>query len=196
VTVTLPDGSTTGTITTSYNGALVTVTDQAGRQKRSEVDGLGRTIKVTEMDNSKQLTWDTTYGYDLNDNLISLDQGGQTRAFKYDSLSRMTFERTPEQDATINDGAGNLWSAKYTYTSFNSVSSREDARHVVTNYSYDGLNRLYNVAYTLPNPNPDNVQTTATVDITYGTVAPKKGQVVEIKQTDGSNTPWEGKLRL
>jgi YD repeat-containing protein len=61
-------------------------------------------------------------------------QGGQTRAFKYDSLSRMTFERIPEQGATINDGNGTFWSAKYTYTDFNALSTRQDARGVVTTY--------------------------------------------------------------
>lgn len=188
VTVTLPDSNT---VATSYNGAVTTVTDQAGRQRQSEVDGLGRAIRVTEMDASNQLTWDTTYGYDKNDNLTSVNQGGQTRAFKYDSLSRMTYERTPEQDATISDGTS-TWSAHYSYTSFNAISTRQDARRVVTNYFYDGLNRLYQVGYTLPNPNPDNVQATATVNITYGSTAPKLGQVEEVKQTDSQNlVPWK-----
>jgi RHS repeat-associated protein len=190
--VTLPD---TNTVTTSYNGALTTVTDQVGRQKRSEADGLGRTIKVTEMDNSKQLTWDTTYGYDLNDNLTSVNQGGQTRAFKYDSLSRMTYERTPEHDAPIAVTENNVttnWSAHYTYTSFNAIATREDARRVISTYSYDGLNRLYQVGYTLPNPNPDNVQATATVNIAYGSSAPKNGQVEEVKQSfSPSDVPWK-----
>ncbi|MEK6288509.1 MAG: RHS repeat-associated core domain-containing protein [Acidobacteriota bacterium] len=192
LTVTLPDANT---VTTSYNGALTTVTDQVGRQKRSEADGLGRTIKVTEMDNSKQLNWNTAYGYDLNDNLISVDQGGQTRAFKYDPLSRMTYERTPEQDAPIAVTENNLttnWSAHYTYTSFNAIATREDARRVISTYSYDGLNRLYQVGYTLPSPNPDNVQATATVNITYGAVAPKNGQVDEVKQSfSQSDVPWK-----
>lgn len=186
LTITLPD---TNTVTTSYNGALTTVTDQVGRQRRSEVDGLGRTIKVTEMDNSKQLTWDTTYGYDLNDNLISVNQGNQTRAFKYDSLSRMTYERTPEQDATINDGTGTFWSAKHTYTNFNGVLTRQDARGVVTTYGYDGLNRLFSVSY---NTTGTTAEATAIVGITYGSVVPKLGLVEEIKQTDGqSNVPWK-----
>lgn len=185
-TVTLPD---LNTITTSYNGALTTVTDQVGRQRQSEVDGLSRTIKVTEMDNSKQLTWDTTYGYDKNDNLTSVNQGGQTRAFRYDSLSRMSFERTPEQDATINDGTGTLWSTKYTYTSFSAIATRQDARGVVKSYSYDGLNRLFGVAY---DTTSTTAQATASVSITYGTAAPKLGQVVEIKQADlSNNTPWK-----
>jgi YD repeat-containing protein len=80
------------------------------------------------MDASKQLTQDTLYGYDKNDNLTSIDHGGQTRAFRYDSLSRLILERTPEQDATINDGNGVFWSAKYAYTGFDALLTRQDAR--------------------------------------------------------------------
>ena len=189
VTVTLPDGVATGTVSTVYNGALTTVTDQVGRQRRSEVDGLGRTIRVTEMDASKQLTQETVYAYDKNDNLTSVDQGGQTRAFRYDSLSRLTFERTPEQKATINDGGGLFWSAKYTYTSFDAVLTRQDARGVVTNYGYDGLNRLATVTYTTTGTSAFD---TAAVTVSYGSVIPKLGQIVEVKQTDSSNnTPWK-----
>jgi YD repeat-containing protein len=181
--VTLPDSSS---VTTTYSGVKTTVTDTVGRQKRSENDGLGRTIKVTEMDNSKNLTQETTFDYDLNDNVVSSNQGNQTRAFKYDSLSRMTFERTPEQDATISDGAGMFWSVKYTYTSFNAIATRQDARGVITGNSYDGLNRLYNVTYNTAG----TAQATASVSLIYGTVAPKKGLVEEVSQTDSlSNTP-------
>jgi YD repeat-containing protein len=191
---TLPDGNFLDTI---YNGAVVTMTDEAGRQKRSEIDGLGRLIKVTEMDDAKALNWVTNYGYDLNDNMILVDQGGQTRAFKYDSLSRMTFEKTPEQAATINDGTGTLWSAKYTYTSFGAISTREDARRVVATYSYDTLNRLTGTGYQLPNPNPDNVLPTNNVTITYGTAVPEKGQVKTITDSAGTETfSYDGLSRV
>jgi RHS repeat-associated protein len=184
--VTLPDANT---VTTSYNGPITTVTDQVGRQRQSEADGLGRVIRVTEMDNSKQLIWDTAYSYDLNDNLTSVNQGGQTRGFKYDSLSRTTFERTPEQDAPIDDGTGTLWSAKYTYTDFNAISTRQDARGVVSTYGYDGLNRISSVSY---NTADTTAQATASVSITYGSAVPKIGLVEEIKQTDSQNmVPWK-----
>jgi len=186
VAVTLPDGDT---VATSYSGALTTVTDQVGRQRRTEVDGLGRTIRVTEMDASKQLTQDTVYGYDKNDNLTSIDQGGQTRAFRYDSLSRLVLERTPEQDATINDGNGVFWSAKYAYTGFDALLTRQDARGVVTTYGYDGLNRLSTVSYSTAGT---NALSTAAVSVVYGSAAPKLGQVIEVKQTgSGNSTPWK-----
>jgi hypothetical protein len=59
-------------LATNYDGAKVTVTDQAGRKRQSEADGLGRVIKVTEQDPNSptgSLTLETTCAYDALDNL-------------------------------------------------------------------------------------------------------------------------------
>ncbi|HJQ24948.1 MAG TPA: RHS repeat-associated core domain-containing protein [Blastocatellia bacterium] len=181
IQVTLPDSNT---VSTSYNGAVTTVTDPAGRQRSSEVDGLGRVIKVTEV----QLGYQTLYGYDINNNLTSVDQGGQTRAYKYDMLSRLIYERTPEQDATIS-AAGGSWSASYTYKDFGGLDTKHDARGVVTSYGYDGLNRLTTITYTTTGT---SAEATPNVTISYGSAAPELGRVKEVKQTDASsNTPWK-----
>jgi len=144
--VTLPGGNT---IQTSYtNSAIVTVTDQVNRKIKRESDGLGRLIKVTEQDVSTgALTQDTTYTYDLADRLIGVNQGNQTRAFKYDSEGKLLFERIPEQSATINDGTGVFWTSKYTYTDWGAVATKQDARGVITTYGYDTLHRLISVTY-------------------------------------------------
>jgi YD repeat-containing protein len=110
--VTLPDGNT---IQTAYSGSVVTVTDQVNRKIKRESDGLGRLIKVTEQEVSTgALSQETTYTYDVADRLIGVNQGGQTRAFKYDSAGHLLFERIPEMTATINDGTATYWSTKYT----------------------------------------------------------------------------------
>ncbi len=80
-------------------------------------------------------TQETSYTYDLLDNLVEVNQGGQIRKFKYDALGRLLYERIPEQTATINDGTGTFWTCKYTYTDFDSVATRQDARGVITTYS-------------------------------------------------------------
>jgi YD repeat-containing protein len=49
--------------------------------------------------------------------------------------------------ATINDGTGTYWTSKYTYTTFDAVSTKTDARGVVKTHSYDALNRLTQVSY-------------------------------------------------
>jgi YD repeat-containing protein len=189
VTVTLPGGNT---ITTIYSGVETTVTDQVGRKREREVDGLGRMIRVAEQDpGTGLLTWDTNYSYDMLNNLTQVDQGGQIRKFKYDSLSRLTFEKTPEQDATINDGTGVFWSAKYDYTIFNAMLKQTDARGVETHYSYDTLNRLGQVSYTGLSGGglPSGIEATSPVTITYKNPAGQaagKGQIDII--TDGSGT--------
>jgi RHS repeat-associated protein len=186
-TVTLPD---TKTILTGYSGVEATVTDQVGRQHKSEVDGLGRVIQVSEQDPATGgLTWITSYAYDMLSNLTQVDQGGQIRKYKYDSLSRMTFEKIPEQDATINDGTGVLWSGKYTYTEFGAVSKRVDARGVETNYQYDGMSRLSGISYTGPGGGglPSGVETTTPISINYNNLTGQQssnGQVSFI--TDGA----------
>jgi RHS repeat-associated protein len=161
--VTLPGGQT---VQNSYNGAETTVTDQVGRQRKSVADGLGRLVSLTEQNPTNGiLEWGTTYNYDLLDNLVQINQGGQIRKFKYDSLSRLTFELTPEQDATINDGTGVFWSTQYTYTGFGAIETLKDARGVLTTYGYDGLNRPFTITYNTSGA--PAVEPTTNVSINY-----------------------------
>lgn len=142
---TLPGGNTLQNI---YTGSTATAIDQVGRKIKRETDGLGRLIKITEQDvSSGALTQETIYAYNLLDKLTGVNQGGQTRSYKFDALGRLLFERIPEQSATINDGAGAMWSSKYTYTEFNAVATRKDARGVVTSYAYDALHRISGIGY-------------------------------------------------
>jgi RHS repeat-associated protein len=142
---TLPD--TVNTIQYAYSGTTRTITDQVNRQVKQEQDGLGQIVKVTEKDANGQLTQETNYTYDVLGDLTQVNQGGQTRTSKYDSLGRLLFERIPEQSATIDDGTGTFWSSKYTWTDFHTGSTREDARGAVTSYGYDALNRLATMSY-------------------------------------------------
>jgi RHS repeat-associated protein len=171
-TVTLPDSQA---VMTTYNGNSVTLTDQVNRQMQRVTDGLGRLVTVNEQDLSTgYLTQATNYTYDYLSNLTQVDQGGQLRKYKYDALSRLLYEKIPEQTASINDGSGTYWSAKYTYTDYNAVSTRTDARGVVTTYSYDTLHRRTQSSYNTVS----GVTTTPTVtyvydtDGTYSTTAP------------------------
>jgi uncharacterized protein RhaS with RHS repeats len=71
----------------------------------------------------------------------------------------------PEQSATIYDGTNAYWSAKYTYTEFNAVATRQDARGVITTYSYDGLHHPYNISY--DTTNAPGVASTPSVSLGY-----------------------------
>jgi RHS repeat-associated protein len=175
--VTLPDGQT---VTTSYVGNAVTVTDQVNRKVQRITDGLGRLITVNEQDVSTgSLNQTTNYSYEYLDKLTQVNQGGQIRAFKYDAMSRMLYDRIPEQSATINDGTGTYWTTKFTYTSCNEVATRQDARGVITTYSYDSLNRLTGKSYNTVS----GVTTAPTVTYTYDSYFgnESKGAVVRVQ---------------
>ncbi|MFL6253577.1 MAG: RHS repeat domain-containing protein [Pyrinomonadaceae bacterium] len=173
--VTLPD---LNTVTTEFTGVYTTVTDQAGRKRRQKADALGRVVRVDEPDANGNLdggdrdhpSQPSFYEYNTQGDLIAVHQGltqaganpeaassyAQHRYFRYDALSRLTYEKQAEQAATILDPATGqpTWSRRLTYDeTLGGVSYRgqlttaEDARHVVTNFSYDQLNRPYQATY-------------------------------------------------
>jgi RHS repeat-associated protein len=150
VKVTTPDHAH---VDTTYNGNQVTVTDQAGKQRRSETDALGRLVKVTEAPDT--LNYDTTYLYDVLGNLRKVTQGVQTRWFAYDSLSRLIRAKNPEQDVNTNPNMSyidpvtqhNGWSMAYSYDANGNLVSKTDANNITTTYEYDKLNRNTAVDY-------------------------------------------------
>jgi YD repeat-containing protein len=94
-----------------------------------------------------------------------VNQGNQTRAFKYDAEGKLLFERIPEMSATINDGTGTYWSTKYTYTDWGAVSTKQDARGVISTYGYDTLHRLTSISYN--SSGAPGVATTPNVSYTF-----------------------------
>jgi RHS repeat-associated protein len=132
----------------------------------------GGTNAATENAPSLGHPLQTVYTYDGLDNLTNVTQGVQQRQFIYDSLGQLTSATTPE--------AGTV---SYTYGSFTGlVATRTDARNVVTNYSYDGLNRLYQVSY---NVGTSGVPATPTTTLTYGSNASQNNKGRLITMTDG-----------
>src|SRR6266542_3471458 len=149
IKVTTPDSAH---VDTAYSGNQVTVTDQAGKKRSSQTDALGRLVKVTEDPGTGKLNYDTTYLYDALGNLRKVTQGAQTRWFAYDSLSRLIRSKNPEQNTngslpaytdpvTSNSG----WAMAYSYDANGNLTQRIDARGIVTNYFYDGLNRNWGI---------------------------------------------------
>ncbi len=131
ISVTTPDSAV---VTTSYSGNTVTVTDQAGKQRRSVTDGLGRLTQVYEDPNG--LNYLTSYSYDALDDLTVVNQGSQMRTFVYDSLKRLSSAANPES-GTIS----------YQYDNNGNPLSKTDARNITTNYFYDALNRVTSRSY-------------------------------------------------
>ena len=173
--VTLPDSQVikkTYDGATMTSGATVVTTDTVGRMRKGEMDGLGRLVKVTEQNPANgNLEWETSYSYDVLDNLTQTNQGGQLRTFVRDAKGRLVSETTPEAGKT-----------EYTYTDFDAVSTRRDARGVVTTYTYGPLNLLTGVSYN----NVTGVAPTAPVSISYKTSSYGKGRIAMV--TDGAGS--------
>jgi RHS repeat-associated protein len=131
IDVVTPDGAH---VITQYSGNKVTITDQAGKVRRSESDALGRLTMVTE--DPGNLIYDTHYSYDALDNLRQVIQDSQTRTFVYDSLSRLISATNPES-GTIT----------YGYDPNGNLIEKTDARGVKTTMTYDALNRVGTKVY-------------------------------------------------
>ena len=154
-TVTTPD---TAVVRTDYNGPRVLVTDQAGKQRISKTDGLGRLTDVWEIRSADTVTgteavtfpnhsevtagYRTKYSYDALDDLTQVTQQvgttgtTQTRTFVYDALKRLISAFNPES-GTIN----------YTYDPNSNLLTKQDVRNITTTYIYDALNRVKSRAY-------------------------------------------------
>ena len=147
------NSSATGVVTTVYAGEVTTVTDQAGRKRRSATDALGRVKEVYEAPDDPAFNHLTSYDYDVLDNLVKVTQGSQNRYFMYDSLKRLQRVRVPEQNinsslALLDPVTGNSqWSIAYVYDSNGNLIEKTDARGVVVSYTYDPLNRNRTVDY-------------------------------------------------
>ena len=157
----------TGTVTTAYDAQFTTVTDQAGKVRRSMTDGLGQLARVDEpttsgLGSTSQPNQPTNYSYDALSNLVKVEQGSQIRYFKYDSLSRLRRARSPEHDSYsgLNQydpvTTNGQWSIGYDYDDNGNVTQKTDPRGITSTLGYDPLNRNTTVDYSdTASINPD-----------------------------------------
>ena len=128
----------TGSVGTAYNAEQTTVTDQAGKKRRSFVDGLGRLKQVDELLETGALYASTTYSYDALGNLTFVNQGAQQRQFVYDSLSRLRQAYNPEQ---VN-ASGLKIATLYQYDDASNLMLKTNPNSTTLGFTYDGLNRV------------------------------------------------------
>jgi len=119
---------------TSFSGNTVTVTDQAGKARKSVTDALGRLTGIYE--DPSGLNYQTSYAYNVLDDLTTVTQGVQTRTFVYDSLKRLTSSTNPESG-----------SSSYQYDNSGNLTQKTDARSITTTIAYDALNRPTSKTY-------------------------------------------------
>jgi RHS repeat-associated protein len=142
ISTTTPDNAA---VTTTYLGNTVTVTDQAGKVRKSVMDGLQRLIQVYE--DPTGLNYQTTYLYDALDNLVKVTQGSQQRFFMYDSMKRLIRARNPEQatlaSLNLSDPITGIstWSLAFQYDVNGNLTQKTDPRGVVITNVFDALNR-------------------------------------------------------
>jgi RHS repeat-associated protein len=156
-TVTTPDNAV---VSTAYDGPRVLVQDQAGKERLSKTDGLGRLTDVWEIRSTDPVTgtepvtfpnhsevqagYRTKYSYDALDDLTQAAQQigttgtTQTRTFAYDGLKRLISALNPE-NGTVS----------YTYDDNSNLHTKTDSRvsAVTTTYEYDALNRVKSRGY-------------------------------------------------
>ncbi len=186
------DGTFTGIVTTDYETNLVTVTDQAGKKRKSETDAAGRLINVFEPDEQSNLNIVTNYEYDARSNLRQVNQGDQTRLFTYDSLSRLLSATSPESGDSNGNGA-----TFYTYDKASNLIERRDPRNLITSYTYDSLNRLATKSYSDGTPPVSYFYDAAPNSLPTGATSPSGfsfqntlGRATAIASpTTGNNTP-------
>lgn len=147
---TMSDGAK---VTTAYAGNIVTVTDQAGKQRQSVTDALGRLIDVYEApEDTTYANYRTSYSYDALNNLQTVTQGQQTRTFTYNGLSQLKSATYPEIGAVAN-GTYSYGTVSYDeYDANGNLKKKTDARGIVTNYYYDEMNRQTKRTYSGSTP--------------------------------------------
>jgi RHS repeat-associated protein len=160
-------------------GPTVKVTDPWGRERWARSDALGRLVEVAEPNPGGNGSLSagamyTTYSYDALDRLLQVNQGAQTRLFRYDSLGRLTHQKLAERAATLDDNGnyvgGGTWSDRFFYDTRSNLTIHADARGVRTYFNYDDpLNRLQWIQYS-----KDTVPSYLAVDIpgSYGVSYP------------------------
>ncbi|HEX8267285.1 MAG TPA: RHS repeat-associated core domain-containing protein [Pyrinomonadaceae bacterium] len=184
--VTTPDGAfveTTYNLATTGNqiGTVVTVKDQASKERRSITNALGQLMRVDEPDvlQSNQLGsiispyQATVYSYDPLSNLKTVTQGSQTRSFVYDSLSRLKSATNPESGLI-----------QYGYDNNGNLTSKTDARLITTTYSYDNLNRLLTRSY---QNEPSGQAVTREAHYYYDNLTNAKGKLIKVITGSTSN---------
>ncbi|MEP6900602.1 MAG: RHS repeat-associated core domain-containing protein [Actinomycetota bacterium] len=177
-----------------FNKTFVTVTDQAGKQRRQIYDALSRAVRIDEPDPSGNLgavespNQPTSYEYDGNNNLAKVTQSDgtttQERLFKHDSLGRLTHERQVEANATLNDDgvkqtSGGMWTKVLKYNADGLLTDGYDARGVNAHFNYDNLNRVQSVTFSDGTPTE-----TYTYDQEQGG-SYNKGKLTRIETADG-----------
>jgi RHS repeat-associated protein len=172
----------------SYSGNATTVTDQAGKSRRSLRNALDQVVRVDEPNSSNDLgtvtspTQPTYYTYNASGQLVRVDQGEQSRIFLFDSIGRLLRVKQPEQIVNANLAladpiTGNSqWTTGSTYDPNGNTLTTTDAKGVTITQTFDALNRVLTKTYS---------DTTPAITYTYDDPAVNfsKGQLTKVSSS-------------
>ncbi|MFN0140404.1 MAG: RHS repeat domain-containing protein [Pyrinomonadaceae bacterium] len=190
------NANSTGKVQTDIDANTTTVTDQAGKQRRSITNALGQLTRVDEPDASGQLgsvsspNQPTNYFYNTLGKMVRVQQGVQNRYFMYDSLGRMLRIKQPEQEVntalnTTGNADNNSWTAGFAYDNNGNVLTTTDAKRTTITSTYDALNRPLTRVYS---NEPQGVSTPAVTNYYDGLGLPSVPQFSKGKLTRVAST--------
>ena len=140
-------------------GQTTRTVDPWNRWRWVRLDASGRIAEVVEPNPDGGSGFTTRYNYNTLGKLARVEQGDQIRRFRYDSLGRLTQQKSAEASATLNSMGekvteAEMWSDVFTYDQRSNMTSHTDARGVKTIFSYqdssgndDPLNRLQSISH-------------------------------------------------
>ena len=132
--------------TNIYNKAITSRIDERSHQRNYTSDARENITKIVEYNNGQM--YNTTYQYDGAGQLLLInDTDGNTFRFAYDTLGRKISMIDPDMGT---------WN--YTYDVNGNLVAQRDNRGVITNFIYDGLNRV-------TTKNSTNISFTYTYDV-------------------------------
>lgn len=154
-------------INTTYSGNSITVTDQAGKSRRSILNAARQMIRIDEPNSGGTLgpvaspSQPTYYKYNALGKMTRVQQGSQNRYFMYDSLGRILRVFQPEQETNISlntsgNPDNNSWTAGFTYDNNGNVLTTTDAKGTMITSTYDALNRPLTRTYSDGTPTVTN----------------------------------------
>lgn len=157
-------------------GLLHVRVDEKGHARHQVTDPFGNLIRLRDFSGNSNSNYslygETSYSYDIRANLVGIvDDQGNTTAYSYDALGRMT---------EMDDPDTGLW--RYTHNVVGNVVDQIDARGVRTSMWYDDLGRVTRKTWS----KPAGVAQSDPVTYTYDQTADGIGHLTQMDDADGS----------
>lgn len=187
----------------SESGQTVRAVDAWGHWRWARLDASGRLVEVVEESPDGGSGLVTRYTYDALGNLVGVQQGAQSRRFRYDAVGRLTHQKLAETEAKLN-AAGEIatnesenerWGDVFKYDERSNLVWHTDARGVRTKYEYgsDPLNRLQEIIYDTSRVNTTQLTVAPAPNVRFGyRTKTAASQARDVTQVESVTTRHQG----